>query len=323
MLDLVIDGNYILQRNVFSLYKNNLLFGALYKSLEMSISNYRKMFPFSNIYFVSDSREKSWRKDLNKEYKAHRKNNSDIDWEFVFSCYNDFKNDIRRSGYKVLECPQIEGDDFISFIVKNSNSHGRSTLIISNDYDIKQMIRYNTNPLVINIMSNEMFNKQKIFLPKNYQIFFDELNKINIDDIFNLNDNTEFISLINSFLEKYQVNEIDYMESLMIKVISGDQSDNILSIWNTYKNGRRLGIGEKGAKSICDKYVEEFGEMDMSDPDLYENIADLVCERKKLNKSTILQIKDNIKDNMALINLDIDSMPIEVKKRIKNEFEKI
>jgi 5'-3' exonuclease len=172
-------------------------------------------------------------------------------------------------------------------------------------------------------MSNEMMNKQKIFLPKNYQIFFDELKKSNVDDIFNLNDNSEFVKLVDSFLDRYHINEIDSMESLMIKVISGDQSDNIISVWSTNKNGRKLGIGEKGAKSICEKYIEEFGEMDLLDPDLYENIADIVCEKKKLSKSMILKIKENIENNMSLINLDIEKMPIEVKKRMENEFQKL
>ena len=34
LCDLIIDGNYILSRLVFTLHKNNLLYGALHKSLE-------------------------------------------------------------------------------------------------------------------------------------------------------------------------------------------------------------------------------------------------------------------------------------------------
>ena len=323
LCDLILDGNYLLNRNVFSLHKNNLLFGALSKSLEISVSNYRKWFPFANIYFVSDSREKSWRKKINKEYKATRKKDSDIDWDFVFGAYTEFKESLQYKGIRVLESPHIEGDDWISFLTNKSNSEGRSTIVVSNDYDIKQVVKYNLNPLCINIMSNEMLNRQKLFLPKNYQIFLNEVNKLENDDIFTLNDNIEFVKLMNSFMEKYEINEVDSIESLIIKIISGDQSDNISSAWSIVKNGRKRGIGEKGAKSIFDNYLSEFGDINLSDPDLFENIADLICEKKNLSKTTISDIKTNIEENMKLIYLDINSLPIEVKKRMENEFTRI
>ena len=70
-INLILDGNYLLQRNVFSLHKNNLLYGALESSLEISVNNYRQWFGFENVYFVSDSKEKSWRKQLYNEYKGN------------------------------------------------------------------------------------------------------------------------------------------------------------------------------------------------------------------------------------------------------------
>ena len=176
-VDLCIDGNYLLNRLVFSLHKNNLLFGSLHKSLEISIQSYRKWYPFNNIYIVSDSKEKSWRKDINKNYKSNRKKDSDIDWEFVFTAYNEFKSGIKNKGVKIMEAPHIEGDDWLSFIIEKSNAAGISTIVVSNDYDIKQLVSYSLDPLYINFMSNEMMNKQKLFLPKNYQIFFNAINK--------------------------------------------------------------------------------------------------------------------------------------------------
>lgn len=323
LCDLIIDGNYILNKNVYTLHKNNLLFGALTKSLEISILNYRKWFPFANVYLVSDSREKSWRKNLNKDYKAHRKQSSDIDWDFVFETYIDFKKSIVYRGIKVLESPNIEGDDWISFLSKESNSKGRSTIIVSNDHDIKQIIGYNLNPLYVNLMSNEMLNKQKLFMPKNYQIFMNHVNKLDNGDIFNLNDNMDFVRLLKSFMEKYEVHEVDPIESLIVKVISGDKSDNISSVWSIVKDGKRRGIGEKGAQSVFDSYLTEFGDINLSDPDLYENIADLVCEKKNLSKTTITSIKSNIGDNMKLIHLNMDNIPLEIKTRMKNIYEKI
>lgn len=317
--DLIIDGNYILSKNTFTLHKNNLLFGALHKSLENTINNYRKWYPFANVYLVSDSKEKSWRKQLTTTYKATRKKDSDIDWNFVYTAYGEFK-DSMKGLVKVLEAPHVEGDDWISFLVTKANNEGRSAIIVSNDYDIKQIVNYGLDPLFINIMTNEMYNREKLFLPKNYQIFLNKVSKLPSDDIFSLNDNTDFLLLLDRFINKYEINEINPVESLMVKIISGDTSDNIGSVWSVVKNGKKRGIGSKGAQSIYDEYILEFGEVNLGDPDLYENIADLICEKKKLSKTQIESIVDNIKDNMKLIDLRMHNLPDEIVEKMENGY---
>jgi 5'-3' exonuclease len=320
LCDLIIDGNYILSRLVFTLHKNNLLFGALHKSLENTISNYRKWYPFANVYLVSDSKEKSWRKQLIKNYKSNRKKDSDIDWNFVYTAYGEFKESL--VGVRVLEAPHIEGDDWISFLTERANSDGRSTIIVSNDYDIKQIVKFSIEPLWINIMTNEMYNREKLFLPKNYQIFLNNVSRLSNDDVFNLNDNSEFLKLMDRFTNKYEINEIDSIESLIIKLISGDKSDNISSVWSQVKNGKKRGIGEKGAKGIYDEYLTEFGEISLTDPDLYENIADLICEKKKLSKTQIESIVENLIENVKLIDLRIVNIPTEIVKTMEDKFLK-
>jgi len=312
LCDLIIDGNYLLSRMVFTLHKNNLLFGALNKSLETAVNNYKKWYPFVNIYLVSDSKEKSWRKKINTNYKSNRKKDNDIDWEFVYSAYNEFKNEQKKKGIKVLELPHVEGDDWISFVIEKSNEVNRSTIVVSNDHDIKQLLNYSVDPLYINLMANEMQSKQKVFLPKNYQMFLNYLDKDKVEDIFNLNDNQEFVKLMKSFIDRCEINEVNSIECLVIKLISGDTSDNISSCWSQVKNGKKRGIAEKGAKSIYDEYLINFGEPKIADPDLTENIADLICEKKKLPKSTIWDIKRNIENNMKLIFLDTKNIPSEI-----------
>lgn len=321
MVDLLIDGNYILSKLVFTLHKHNLLYGGLHKALENNITNYRKWYPFTNIYLVSDSKEKSWRKKITDDYKGTRKKDTDIDWNFVYTAYGEFKDSLKN--IKVLEAPHIEGDDWLSYLTEKANEEGRSVIIVSNDYDIKQMVNYSLDPLTINLMTNEMYNKEKLFLPKNYQVFLNKLSRLPNDDIFNLNDNVEFIGLLENFINKYEVHEIDPMESLIIKIISGDSSDNISSVWSVTKNGKKRGIGAAGAKTIYDEYLLEFGEVNLLDVDLHENIADLICEKKKLSKSQISPIVGNIEQNVRLIDLRICNLPEEVVSRMTKVFEGI
>lgn len=308
--NLIIDGNYLLNRLTFTLHKNNLLYGALLKSLENSMSNYKRWYPFTNIYLASDSKERSWRKKLFPEYKANRKKDSDIDWKFVFDTYSEFKENL--GNVKVLEAPTIEGDDWISFLVEKSNSDNISTLIVSNDYDIKQKLKIQIEPLVINLMVNEIYNKQKVFLPENYKIFLYELKKFSNDDVFNLNDNKEFINFIEGLVEKYDTNLVNWSESLFIKLVSGDAGDNIDSAWSLIKNGKKRGIGEKGAKTILNEYLKEFGIVDWNDSDLHENIADLICEKKKLSKHQISKITSKLNINSSIINLDLSKLPKDI-----------
>jgi 5'-3' exonuclease len=268
---------------------------------------------------VSDSKEKSWRKQLTKAYKANRKKDNDIDWTFVYNAYDEFKQSMSHI-VTILEAPTVEGDDWISFLVTKANNEGRSTIIVSNDHDIKQIVGYSLNPLYINIMSNEMYNKEKLFMPKNYQIFIGKVKELPNDDIFNLNDNSDYLGLLDRFLKKYEIIEIDPMESLVVKIISGDQSDNIGSVWSQVKNGKKRGIGAKGAKGIYDTYILEFGEVNLEDPDLYENIADLICEKKKLSKTQIETIVENINSNVKLIDLRLENLPDEIIEKMETKY---
>jgi len=319
-INLILDGNYLLQRNVFSLHKNNLLYGALETSLEMSVNNYRQWFGFENVYFVSDSKEKSWRKQHYNEYKGNRKKDTDIDWEFVYNTYDAFKANL-ASKVKILEYSQVEGDDWISYIAQTANKEGISNLIVSNDYDIKQLIKYELDPLWINIMSNEVYTNQKIFLPENYQIFLDKVKSAAINnDIFTLSNDGEFLGMVASFMERYEVNEVNATESLVIKLISGDAGDNILSVWALEKNGKRRGIGGAGAKSLYDTYELEFGDVDINADDFLDNIADLICEKKKLVRSNEFdKIKQNLELNYKIINLSLENIPQDIINKMKTQ----
>ena len=126
-----------------------------------------------------------------------------------------------------------------------------------------------------------------------------------------------------SFIEKYEIHEVSSIESLVVKLISGDTSDNIPSVWSVVKNGRKRGIAEKGAKSIYDEYILNWGEPNLDDQDLAENIADLICEKKRLSKTNIKWIESNINFNMKLILLDTNQLPEDILERMDFEFEKV
>ena len=309
-------------KSVFSLSKSNMLYGNLTRVLESGVTTYKSWFPFEKTYLVSDSREKSWRKDIYDKYKASRKRDTDIDWEFVYQTYSDFKENFSKKGFRILEAANIEGDDWISYILDTANKKGISNIIVSNDYDIKQLLKFNVDENFINIMTNEMYNKTKLFMPKNYNIFFAKLKKFNNNDIFSLNNNQDFYKLISSFLERHEIIEIDPIKSLLLKIISGDVSDNIESVYTTYgATGKPRGIGEKGGLSIIEKYITEFGEPILEDDNLISNIADLVMEKRKVNSIYMDDIIKNINLNKKIIDLRLSNLPANIVSKMKNKIE--
>ena len=312
--NLIIDGNYILNKNVFALTRINELHGNLEASLHQSLKTFSSFYGFTNIYLVSDSGE-SWRKKLYSEYKGTRKKSDDIDWNFVFESYNNFKADVPPR-VKVLERKFIEGDDWISHLV--TNNRDACTLIISNDHDIKQLIKFTTTPESMVFMSNEMYTGSKVFLPNNYKIFLNHVRSNMSDNIFELTDESEFLDFMNKFVQKREPVLVNPIEEYITKLIQGDKSDNIKSIYSApTTNGKIRGIGDAGAKKIYNAYLKEFGEIKLDDSELFENIADLVCESKKLSYTKIPEIKKNLELNTKLINLM--KLPTKITKLMEDE----
>ena len=110
-LSLIVDGNYFLYRAVFILHRLKTLYGDLETLLLHDYNNLSNAFPFTKIYFVSDSK-KSWRKSLYPEYKGKRKKDLDIDWEFVFETFEKFKDSIKgRHNCLLYQIDPFEGDE--------------------------------------------------------------------------------------------------------------------------------------------------------------------------------------------------------------------
>ena len=115
-LNLVCDGNYLLYRAVFILHKLRTLYGDLETLLLNDYNNISNAFPYSLIYFISDSK-KSWRKNLYTEYKGKRKKDDEIDWEFVFDTFDKFKE---SKNWKKIVCKPHWSTNYCS-VLTNKN----------------------------------------------------------------------------------------------------------------------------------------------------------------------------------------------------------
>lgn len=317
---LIIDSNFILNKLVFNLFKEKRLYVDLENELTLNYRSLYKLFNFSDIYIISDSNKSSWRKKLYPVYKEKRVKDENIDWGFVFNVFYNFLDNQKKKSYRY---DNIEADDFIAKIVQRNNSKGISNIIISNDHDLKQFVYYDKQNKCINIMANEFKNmKEKVFIPFDYRLYLSDCfnNEENIceNDIVDIEDfDNNSYNFIDKYIKYKNIEEVVADESLFIKLISGDKSDNISSIYILNKRG----IGKAGAQKIYDNFVKEHGipsfKDDISDNIiLFDDMVDIVMETKKIKSTDFNRILDNLKFNFNLISLK--KLPSDIENIIYN-----
>jgi hypothetical protein len=319
-VNLIIDGNYLLYKDVFILKKtktiNQDLSTLLLKELNFIINS----FNYDKIFFVSDIGQ-SWRKKLNKEYKVREKDDS-IDWDVVFREFNNIKNEIsNRPNMNLLEIQNLEGDDIISFLVKKTNLEGNSNVIIAYDGDLHQLLKLDLHSKFINVMWNHSMSDERIFIPENYKVFLEHIKENSENDLFNMTNDDDFASFLSGIIKKSKVIDIIDERSLFIKLISGDVSDTIQSIAKV-KDGKysaeTRGIGKDGALKCYNMYKELYPEnIDFKSQIFIDNTADIVSYYKNIkDENSIEFMKERLKDNMKLIILDEEYLPEDLHKKL-------
>jgi 5'-3' exonuclease len=328
-INLIIDGNYLLFKDVFILKKMNCLKKELIYRLINDFKKISKSFPFDNIYFVSDSKYGNWRKEYYKEYKGERKKDQTIDWDFVFKTYDEFKIKLQKQkNIKFLELSGLEGDDFIAHIVRKSNDKGYSNLIVSSDGDLQQLLKYNLNEKWLNIQWNYKFNDQRLYLPQNYQLVIEKLSTVINENVFELDNSAEFIQYIEDLINKTKTITVSYDEILLKKIVWGDKGDNIPSCCKVFQgkiNVEGRGIGKSGAATICKLYKEMYPEIiDLNSDIFISNLVDIIIYYKKIKDITAKdKITEQLKFNRKLIFLMPKYMPKLVYTEMDNYFNNI
>lgn len=321
-LDLIIDGNYLLMKDVFILYELKTLHKDLLTLLKNDLDALYKMYPWDNIYFVSDSK-RYWRKDIYPDYKSNREKDDKIDWDFVFNEFEIFKESFKNN-IKInhLEFDKAEGDDIIAYVTKKNNEKGTSNIIIASDSDLHQLLGFDIHSEWMNIVYNYKFSDERTFFPLNYNMFISELSNNQSNTLFDMNDQQDFFELIDHLETKTKTKEISTEKLLFRKLVSGDKNDCISSVYQTLtKTGKIRGIGEKGAESIYDIYKESYKETILFESnDFLNNAVDIIAFNKKIDPNdieTLTKIKRALKRNRGLIMLDENYLPT----NLKNEFD--
>jgi len=131
-------------RAIFACYKNkNEGPPPTYSSLNMILSCLKELNADTTdkIILAIDSKKGSWRKDVDANYKANRKEKRakfDIDWSNIFNEYHSLKRNLdENTHFYVLEGDKLEADDIIAYAVRYYKD--TECVIISTDSDYEQL----------------------------------------------------------------------------------------------------------------------------------------------------------------------------------------
>lgn len=314
MNNLCFDGNYILYKNVHTLYKMNRLYGDLWTALDNNLAKYTSMNQWERVVFVSDSNKKSWRSKYLNQYKTHRSKIKDIDWTWVFNTYNEWKESIKDKVI-VLELDHIEGDDWITSFILKMNSKGKSNVIISSDQDLLQMINYQIkkNKSWINIQIVDTLGKENVYVPEGWQLWEENFDNNRNTDIFNLDNSYDALNFFQRIMKNWQYTEINPYGELFKKLVMGDKSDNIQSIYQKLTTtGKIQNIGKAGAQKIWNFYKENHDiHFDTQSEEFIDNVINSLenVNNIELTNESRQNVEDKIKRNIRLIELHYRHYP--------------
>ena len=307
-LTLIVDGNWLLMSKLFSFQKQlstnpekagKALLNALVDATE-SVYNFLGC---SNIIVVSDGG--SWRKYIelpdhhNDAYKANRSKTSDIDWEFVYNIFNEYKTIMGSRGYTTSWGPKIEGDDWVWYWTNYLNSKGINGVIWSSDHDLRQLVRYDKSLIC-------WFNSDLV-LPED----------MNPSDLLGAMMNPKPDPVAHIQANRVYINPADIVIG---KILGGDAGDNIMSIIRYQKGSKTYKFSPTDIKKLRED-IELKGPKDPYKK--RKEIAKWIVENPKFKPYKFVKnhIEDMIKLNTQLVWLDKSSYPKEILENLHDTYK--
>lgn len=315
-LVLLVDGYNFYYRNLFVIPNN-----ANNLNSEADIEEFEKHLIISfnallkrtkdyinDVVFVCDS--KSWRKSLlpsSETYKANRKG-SPLNFNNFAKAILDFETMLQTQNIIVSRAQLCEGDDLIYEWSKYLTLNKSNVIIISSDKDLTQLISVVDNDTLIT-----QFNpvSKTLYIPEGYDYSQTDLNLTELSLFSNAKTNPN--CTINNFIKTHneKLVEINVFDVLFNKILMGDTSDNIPTIYK--------GIGPKKCERIKEEFLKR---THITEPNFtvfinsesVKTIVDVIYEVMKIKDNSITKrmLIENIKYNTQLITLNESIIPKEV-----------
>jgi len=337
---LIIDGHNFFFRSLWSTFRQGGKSKVLSTQKDMDTFEKKLMVDFcsvikqvnpiiNDVVFIMDSH--SWRKDLllQQEYKGNRKKvQEDIDKNNFNKVISNFADTLRSVGVKVSQVERSEGDDLIYAWSEYLFNEGKSSLILSTDRDLNQLVKC-VNGVHI-IQYGPVNNKLWVSETSDKEIKKLSNRQITQENLFN-----EYftISIENDpferFVEGVNIEVVDPEKVRFMKIVGGDTSDNIFPVY--YKAAteetRAKGLGPKTVEKIYDQFKDKLGcEFDYhiyGQEDTIKLLCNVIYDVAKINDEefTRRMLFENIKTNTSLVSLTDESIPEDVITNMGTDIE--
>lgn len=342
---LLIDGNYFVFSRLFVLPKpktgqllgDDKQMSQFMRKLAIDFaSEMRKLKMFvDDVVLTVDS--KSWRKDLYPEadYKGTRKQSSDVNWQGVYSVYEEFQKILQAKGVTVHQIQGAEADDVIFGWSTALNNRGKSCIVWSGDRDLIQLVNYSKTNDAHTIW---YYNTKKSLYA--YEGFEKDMNTsiandMNNDDLlFNMGGEhmtrdayqTNILSWVKDL--KIEVTEVDCDRFIFNKILIGDKSDNIPSVvtWQKEMKGGKLrtySITEKMADTIYDQFIKELDNFTIEylfNTEYKNKLTDIIY--RVVGHGNLNLIKSALSNNIALMLLHTKTIPDSIQEAIYSAIDR-
>ena len=299
-------------------------------------SELRKLKMFvDDVVLLVDS--KSWLKDLYPEadYKGTRKQSSDVNWQGVYSVYEEFQKILQAKGVTVHQIQGAEADDVIFGWSTALNNRGKSCIVWSGDRDLIQLVNYSKTNDAHTIW---YYNTKKSLYA--YEGFEKDMNTsiandMNTDDLlFNMGGEhmtrdtyqTNILSWVKDL--KIEVTEVDCDRFIFNKILIGDKSDNIPSVvtWQKEMKGGKLrtySITEKMADTIYDQFIKELDNFTIEylfNTEYKNKLTDIIY--RVVGHGNLNLIKSALSNNIALMLLHTKTIPDSIQEAIYSAIDR-
>lgn len=336
---LLIDGNYFVFSRLFVMPKpksgkllgDDKAKGQFMRKLAIDFaSEMRKLNSFvDDVVVAVDS--KSWRKDLYPEsdYKGTRKQDSNVDWNAVYTIYEQFQDILKSKGVTIHQTQGAEADDVLFGWSTMLNGRGKSCIVWTGDRDLIQLVNYSEANDAHTIW---YYNTRKsLYAFEGFTKTMEDSassEMSNDDMLFNMGGQHMLRDRYQGDIMKWvtdnkiEITEVDCDLFILKKILTGDKSDNIPSVvtWQKeMKNGklRNYSITDNQADKIVAQFLkekEEFKIDHLFSSEAKASIGDIIY--RVIGHSNPALIQANLNNNISLMLLHTKTIPDSIQNAI-------
>lgn len=265
--------------------------------------------PISNRIIIG-LESKSWRKQYTTTYKSNRTENNKINWEACNELQTTFLKCLSRFGVETIKVEGAEADDIVACFAEWSIENGQSSIILSSDADLKQLIQYKDNCFV---NYHDMRSKTH-YLTKE---FLDSLSNTSDVDIFTAGQQLykqRYNEILSKKAHKIKIKTEDRHEFAFKKMIYGDEGDGIPRFVKK--------VGPKKIHNVWEAYISlyDFDINDLLNDDCRVNIVKQfkhTTQRIDLDEDVLLA---RLEDYINLMLLSSEVIPENITKTLGIRF---